>query len=311
VPFLDVQDTRIHFQVEGPEEGDTVVLVNSLATNLSIWDKVAAIVAKSVRVLRYDARGQGASGVPEGPYSIEGFATDLIAMLDSLNLEKVHICGLSLGAMVGMWIWLGRLRIVVDDHRVTEHTLFGTRTVAWDDVQYYTFSSRIQANYLDPGHGLDALVGIFFVAVPNLVIALIWLLRRRASARAPNRCFVDGQLVLHIDGQPKLVIDASYRNCVPALDRAFAELHRRVAPQFAPFDLVDGYLVFIDEDGARARIDDWVALQAVKVPWCDIRNVVLLFEHLAERGMKLDIDRDLFLPQSTLDKLGMSRTLGR
>jgi 3-oxoadipate enol-lactonase len=104
VPFLDVQDTRIHFQVEGPEEGDTVVLVNSIATNLSIWDKVAAIVAKSVRVLRYDARGQGASGVPEGPYSIEGFATDLIAMLDSLNLEKVHICGLSLGAMVGMWI---------------------------------------------------------------------------------------------------------------------------------------------------------------------------------------------------------------
>jgi 3-oxoadipate enol-lactonase len=104
VPFLDVQDTRIHFQVEGPEEGDTVVLVNSIATNLSIWDKVAAIVTKSVRVLRYDARGQGASGVPEGPYSIEGFAADLIAMLDSLNLEKVHICGLSLGAMVGMWI---------------------------------------------------------------------------------------------------------------------------------------------------------------------------------------------------------------
>ena len=47
MPFLDVQDTRIHFQVEGPEEGDTVVLVNSIATNLSIWDKVAAIVAKS------------------------------------------------------------------------------------------------------------------------------------------------------------------------------------------------------------------------------------------------------------------------
>ncbi len=39
-----------------------------------------------------------------GPYSIERFGRDVLAILDDLNIEKVHWCGLSMGGMVGQWL---------------------------------------------------------------------------------------------------------------------------------------------------------------------------------------------------------------
>jgi len=56
------------------------------------------------RVIRYDRRGHGKSGVPAGPYSFERFGRDVLAILDDLNIEKTHWCGLSMGGMVGQWL---------------------------------------------------------------------------------------------------------------------------------------------------------------------------------------------------------------
>lgn len=53
------------------------------------------------RVIRYDQRGHDKSSVPPGPYSVERFGRDMLAILDDLNIEKVHWCGLSMGGMVG------------------------------------------------------------------------------------------------------------------------------------------------------------------------------------------------------------------
>src|SRR4029077_14768998 len=39
-----------------------------------------------------------------GPYSIELLAKEVIALLDALDLERVHFCGLSMGGMIGMWM---------------------------------------------------------------------------------------------------------------------------------------------------------------------------------------------------------------
>ena len=99
-----VNDLQIHYQLEGLDTGPVLVLVNSIATDLFVWDGVVAALQGSFRILRYDARGQGRTTVTDGPYSIELLANDLIGLLDALALEKVSVCGLSLGAMVGMWL---------------------------------------------------------------------------------------------------------------------------------------------------------------------------------------------------------------
>jgi len=94
----------IHVEVEGPERAPVLMLSNSLGTNLHMWDEQVAPFAQHFRLVRYDRRGHGKSGVPKGPYSMERFGRDVLAVLDSLGIAKINWCGLSMGGMVGMWL---------------------------------------------------------------------------------------------------------------------------------------------------------------------------------------------------------------
>lgn len=69
-----------------------------------MWDEQVAAFSEHFRVLRFDTRGHGQSLVTEGPYSIEQLGRDVLAMLDQLNLDKVHFCGLSMGGLIGQWL---------------------------------------------------------------------------------------------------------------------------------------------------------------------------------------------------------------
>jgi 3-oxoadipate enol-lactonase len=97
--------THLEVRIDGPEDGVPILLSNSLASALAMWEhQVAPLVAAGYRVIRYDSRGHGGSGVTEGPYSIELLADDALALLDSLGIERTHFCGLSKGGMVGQWL---------------------------------------------------------------------------------------------------------------------------------------------------------------------------------------------------------------
>jgi len=98
----DVNGININYRFEGTEKGPVVMLSNSLASDLSMWDKqVPVLVEAGYGVLRSDSRGHGKSRAPEGPYSIGLLADDAVGLMDVLGLEKVHFCGLSKGGMVG------------------------------------------------------------------------------------------------------------------------------------------------------------------------------------------------------------------
>ncbi len=92
----------VHHVVTGPEDAPVVVLSNSLGSTHAMWDAQADALAEHFRVVRYDTRGHGGSPVPDGPYDIDDLADDLVALLDTLGLEKAHVVGLSLGGMTAM-----------------------------------------------------------------------------------------------------------------------------------------------------------------------------------------------------------------
>jgi 3-oxoadipate enol-lactonase len=81
--------------------GDAVVLVHAIGCDLRMWDDVAPMLAKRLRVVRVDVRGHGASPVPPRPYSLGQLAGDVAAALDRLHIERAHWVGLSLGGMIG------------------------------------------------------------------------------------------------------------------------------------------------------------------------------------------------------------------
>ena len=102
MPFISANGTTFHYRFDGPEKGRVVMLSNSLASSLAMWDlQVPALTSAGFRVLRYDSRGHGLSAVPAGPYTMDLLTADAVGLLDALGLEQVHFCGLSMGGMFG------------------------------------------------------------------------------------------------------------------------------------------------------------------------------------------------------------------
>ena len=104
MPDINADGCRIHVEVEGPEQAPVLMLSNSLGTTLHMWDDQVAPITQHFRLVRYDRRGHGKSGVPKSPYSMERLGRDVIGVLDGLGIAKINWCGLSMGGMVGMWL---------------------------------------------------------------------------------------------------------------------------------------------------------------------------------------------------------------
>jgi 3-oxoadipate enol-lactonase len=104
MPMIDADGCPIHVEVEGSADAPALIMSNSLGTNLHMWDDQAPELAKHFRLIRYDRRGHGQSGAPKGPYSMERFGRDVLAIADGLKVKTFNWCGLSMGGMVGQWL---------------------------------------------------------------------------------------------------------------------------------------------------------------------------------------------------------------
>jgi 3-oxoadipate enol-lactonase len=102
--IVDADGCPLWVEVEGPAQAPVLMLSNSLGTDLHMWDAQAAALAQRFRLVRYDRRGHGKSGMPAGPYTMERLGRDALAIADGLRIAKFDWCGLSMGGMVGMWL---------------------------------------------------------------------------------------------------------------------------------------------------------------------------------------------------------------
>lgn len=94
----------LHHVDEGPRDAPVLVLNGSLGSTVEMWRPQVAALSERFRVIRVDHRGHGGSPAPDGPYRIADLAGDVLALLDSLGLDRVAWCGLSMGGMVGMYL---------------------------------------------------------------------------------------------------------------------------------------------------------------------------------------------------------------
>jgi len=112
-----VETARLTFNcvIDGPDDGPPVVFSNSLGASVAMWQPQVDALARDFRVIRYDQRGHGGSGLPAGPYAFSALVDDALALLDALALERVHFVGLSMGGMTALGLALaqpGRLRTI-------------------------------------------------------------------------------------------------------------------------------------------------------------------------------------------------------
>ena len=95
-----VNGVVLHYAVEGPEGAPTIVFSNSLGTDFRSWDRLAARLATQFRLVRYDKRGHGLSQATPAPYRIADHVGDLVGLLDHLGLDRIVLCGLSVGGLI-------------------------------------------------------------------------------------------------------------------------------------------------------------------------------------------------------------------
>jgi pimeloyl-ACP methyl ester carboxylesterase len=97
---LDIGEVTLAYEDTGTD-GPSVVFVHGLGGSAySWWGQLAACGPRGYRGIAYDQRGAGRSGKPEGPFSVEGWAQDLVRLLDGLEVERVALVGHSVGCMV-------------------------------------------------------------------------------------------------------------------------------------------------------------------------------------------------------------------
>ena len=104
MPDVSVDGSRLWFTVDGSDDAPALLLLNSLGTTVDLWAAQLGGFSRSFRVIRYDTRGHGRSEASAGDYSLDQLGRDAIAVLAAAGAQRAHVCGLSLGGMVAMWL---------------------------------------------------------------------------------------------------------------------------------------------------------------------------------------------------------------
>ncbi len=104
MPTIMSEDCSLHVEEAGNPDGVPLIFSNSLGTDLSLWDGQINALSDDFRIIRYDTRGHGRSGVPTSAFGFDQLGKDVLAILDHLDIRKAAFCGISMGGATGLWL---------------------------------------------------------------------------------------------------------------------------------------------------------------------------------------------------------------
>ena len=110
--MADLGDVRLHYRIDGPEDGAPVVFANSLGTDMRLWDPILPLLPAGLRILRYDKRSHGLSSCPTGPYAMGALVGDAEKLMDQLGFKDAFLVGLSIGGLIAQGLAVKRLDLV-------------------------------------------------------------------------------------------------------------------------------------------------------------------------------------------------------
>jgi 3-oxoadipate enol-lactonase len=77
---IELEDVRLHYQIDGKNDRPFLVFSNAVGTNLHLWDSVLAPMAAHYRIVRYDTRGHGGSSAPVGDYTLGTYSAAMYSL---------------------------------------------------------------------------------------------------------------------------------------------------------------------------------------------------------------------------------------
>src|SRR3954471_8146078 len=102
MPKIKANNITMNYDQQGT--GEPLILIPYLAADHACYAFQVAEYSKHFTCISLDLRGAGESDKPEGIYSTQLFADDVAGFMQALDIPRAHVAGLSLGAVVGMWL---------------------------------------------------------------------------------------------------------------------------------------------------------------------------------------------------------------
>lgn len=100
--FIQRPGAHLYWKHDGRDDAPALVLLNSIGTDMDLWDALLPRLRERFALLRIDARGHGASSAEPGDYRMAMLADDVLAVADAAGFDLFSIAGVSLGGMIGM-----------------------------------------------------------------------------------------------------------------------------------------------------------------------------------------------------------------
>ena len=119
--------------------GPPLCLINGYRLSGFAWPHAfIARLATRCTVIAFDNRGTGRSDKPEGGYNIAGLANDVVALLDDLDIARVHLLGYSMGGAIAQEV------AIQHPNRIGRLVLFATFCGGiWSEPASHAVFSRL------------------------------------------------------------------------------------------------------------------------------------------------------------------------
>lgn len=153
--YFDSKEAKIHYLVEG--RGEPVVLIHGFLGDIQLQWGLTGVLKTLVgdyRVIALDCRGHGKSSKPRDPkkYGTE-MVEDVVRLLDRLKIQKAHVVGYSMGAVIA-----GKL-VATHPDRVLSVVLGGGGPLRQgQDMRAFERFIDELADSLDKGKGIGPLL---------------------------------------------------------------------------------------------------------------------------------------------------------
>lgn len=172
--FAKAQINGIDLSYRMQGTGLRLLLLHGGLANADYWDNQLHVFAETYKVIAIDSRGHGRSTFTEAPISYALMAADVIALLDTLGIERAAVVGWSDGGIIGLDIAIHhpeRLKKLVAYG--ANYVPSGVKSDIGDSVIFNAYIERALADYatLSPApENVDAFlenIGNMWATEPN------------------------------------------------------------------------------------------------------------------------------------------------
>ncbi len=97
------RDISISYLLKDSSQAEsTIIFIHGFPFNKNMWIGQLDALPSTVRGIAMDVRGHGNTTNGHGFFNMDVFAKDLIAFIETLKLERVVLCGISMGGYIAL-----------------------------------------------------------------------------------------------------------------------------------------------------------------------------------------------------------------